>query len=250
MAAPDVFGDGRGHARGSDRRRGRARDPRKRAGRPMGHGAAARGVACASSASTCRSRNGRRKKASPTRRSASASPRRPRRRWRAKAAHYGDDFMRMAEKSLLLQIPRSELEGPSAPARSSAPGHQSARLRAARSAERIQARGLRAVRRDAGASARARDRVLCHVEVRVRAAAGRGTAPPPPPLPQPLARRSMRETRREPAMAGADGARRGGRCRGRGAVRAHAAQRALPLRLGQEIQALPRPGLTHVRRSM
>ena len=47
--------------------------------------------------------------------------------------------------------PRPDLEGPPAVARPSAPGDQSARLCPARPAQRIQARGLRTVRGDAGA---------------------------------------------------------------------------------------------------
>jgi hypothetical protein len=42
------------------------------------------------------------------------------------------ELIRMAEKSLLLQIPRPYLEGPSAAARSSAAGHSSARPMAQR----------------------------------------------------------------------------------------------------------------------
>ena len=70
-----------------------------------------------------------------------------------KSANYGPDLMRMAEKSLLLQLLGPDLERPSAVARPPAAGDQPARLCAARSVERIQARGLRIVRGDAGQSA-------------------------------------------------------------------------------------------------
>ena len=43
-------------------------------------------------------------------------------------------------------VPRPDLEGPPAVARPSAPGHQPARLRPARPAQRVQARGVRTVR--------------------------------------------------------------------------------------------------------
>ena len=50
-----------------------------------------------------------------------------------KAANYGPEVMRMAEKSMLLQHPRPVMEGAPAGARLSAPGHRPARLRPARS---------------------------------------------------------------------------------------------------------------------
>ena len=70
----------------------------------------------------------------------------PSARWRRRRRSYGPEVMRMAEKSLLLQILDQLLEGAPAAARPPAPRHPSARLRPARSAQRVQARGLRPVR--------------------------------------------------------------------------------------------------------
>ena len=138
----------------------------------------------------------------------------------AKAANYGDDFMRMAEKQPAVADSSTRLEGPSAPARPSAPGHQSARLCAARSAERIQARGLRPVPEMLSHLRERLTAILCHVEVRFEqppveagAAAAAAAAPhgraPRGPGAKPGA---------EPAHGGRRWRRRGGCCRGRGAL--------------------------------
>ena len=68
----------------------------------------------------------------------------------AKAANMGPDLMRFIEKSAADPDARRGVEGASVCARPSAPGHRPARLRPARSAERIQVRGLRPVQRHAG----------------------------------------------------------------------------------------------------
>ena len=57
-----------------------------------------------------------------------------------KAANYTPEVMRMVEKSLLLQLLDPALEGPPLAARPPALGHRAARLRPARSAERVQGR--------------------------------------------------------------------------------------------------------------
>ena len=82
----------------------------------------------------------------------------------AKTANYGTDLMRMAEKKPAPTIARPGMEGASAGARSFASGYWSARLRAERSAERIQARSLRHVR--GNAQQPARDRHLGDVSPR------------------------------------------------------------------------------------
>ncbi len=132
--------------------------------------------------------------------------------------------------------PRPDLEGASPVARPSAPGHQSARLCAARSAQRVQARGIPALPGHAPPSARARDeRPLPRRAQGHAAGGGIGAA-------------SAGAHGRKPrgADAGTGGTRQwrrhGNGDRGRRrALGAHAAQRALPVRLRQEIQALPRP---------
>ena len=64
----------------------------------------------------------------------------------AKVAQWGPDVMRYVEKSILLQIAGPSVARASVDARTSAPGDRPARIRAARSVERIQIGGLPAVR--------------------------------------------------------------------------------------------------------
>ena len=139
--------------------------------------------------------------------------------------------------------PGPAVEGPSAEPRPSAPGHLAARPWPARPAERVQARSLRDVRRDADAGARIRDR---------RAVAYRGP-------PGPAARRAAGSPAPAPAASGPDagippepgsgtGRRRRLRSAGEGRLRQGLPQRTLPLRLGQEVQVLPRAGVAALRR--
>ena len=79
---------------------------------------------------------------------------RRRARWRRKVAKWGPDVMRYVEKSVLLQTLDHLWREHLVHARPSAPGDRPARLRPARSAERIQGGGLRAVRGDDRAPAR------------------------------------------------------------------------------------------------
>ena len=72
-----------------------------------------------------------------------------------KAANYGPESHAHGREEHAAAAPRPDLEGPPAGARPSAPGHRPARLCPARSAERVQARGLRDVRGHAGRAARA-----------------------------------------------------------------------------------------------
>ena len=197
MSAERRRRDGRRHARRDDRRRwSRARIPENALRRAVGHRRACtptclrvldldlpiadwakeegidRGPSCAS-----------------------ASPRRPTGTMAEKAANFGADLMRIVEKSLLLQFLDHDLEGPPAAARPSAPGHRPARLRPARPAERVQARGLRAVRGHADQPAEQVSQVLAHLEIR--------TEEPPPP-PPPVQVTAPAKAARVLAMAGGD----------------------------------------------
>ncbi len=142
--------------------------------------------------------------------------------------------------------PGPELEGPSADAGPSAPGHQPARLCPARPAARVPGRGVQPVRADAGRPARERHpgagpgRAARYPAGGCRGPAARGDAARD-------AREPLRPRARRAAGAG-DGDRRrrgGGGQRGAGVesrLGPHPAQRPVPLRLGQEVQALPRNG--------
>ena len=164
--------------------------------------------------------------------------------------------MRMAEKSLLLQLLDQIWKDHLLIARPSAPGDQSARLRPARSVERIQARGLRAVRGHAGQSAPARDlgalayraaraaAGFCRCDGRARGGDGRGDArhrhhraAGRSALPPAAAAGLGKRRRPRPGRAAAAG--RFPRTLGR-----NTAQCPLSLRLGSEIQALPWPRLS------
>jgi preprotein translocase subunit SecA len=122
----------------------------------------------------------------------------------AKAALYGDDFMRMAEKSLLLQFLDQSWKD-----------HllqldhlrQGINLRAY-----AQRDPLNEYKREAFVLYREmlshlRERLtatLCHLEVRFDPPSAEEMAPPPPPpMPTSPARTALRESRRAPAMAGA-----------------------------------------------
>ena len=75
----------------------------------------------------------------------------------AKVAQWGPDVIRYIEKSILLQYARPSLARASRHARSSAPGDRAARLRPARSAQRIQGGILQPVRSDEPELARGGD---------------------------------------------------------------------------------------------
>ena len=172
-----------------------------------------------------------------------------------KTANYGPDADADGREEPAAAAARPDLEGPPPVARPSAPGHQSARLCAARPAQRIQARGVRAVRGDAGQSARAGhlgaepcriarsqppqpaygDGAAASPRRRWPRSAPAGTAGrPPAAAPRRSGRAAVRQRRRPRRPA----PRRPARALGR-----HRPQRPMPLRLRQEIQALPRPRL-------
>ena len=137
------------------------------------------------------------------------------------------------------------LEGAFAGDRPSAPGHRPARLRPARPAERIQERGVRHVQRHARRTQGAR-----HGDARARRAGARCAAG----AARDHGGRDVREPSRSgdgrrragagrggaAAGGGRPAAQRGGRSRQSGDLGGDAAQRTLPVRLGAEIQALPR----------
>ncbi len=164
------------------------------------------------------------------------------------------EVMRYVEKQIVLQAARPSLARASRHARSPAPGDRLARLCAARSAERVQVRGLRAVQRadhplardHHGAADARRGRVRAAAAARCRPCTLRISTPTSGEdemaiaeinsriaagdfAPQQLVRRGARRSRD-------DGA-RPGRSLDLGQGRP---QRGLPLRLRQEVQALPR----------
>ena len=108
-----------------------------------------------SSTSICRSTTGRRKRASPTRRSASASRKAADEAYAERVEANSAEVMTYVEKQVLLQTPRPPLARAPRHPRPSAPGHRLARLRPARPAERVQVRGLRALQRARRPPARA-----------------------------------------------------------------------------------------------
>jgi preprotein translocase subunit SecA len=123
-------------------------------------------------------------------------------RMAAKSALYGDDFMRMAEKSLLLQFLDQSWKD-----------HllqldhlrQGINLRAYAQRDPLNEYKREAFVLFGEMLAHLREQLtamLCHLEVRYEQPPD-DLALPPPPLPMPPARRTMRETRREPALAGA-----------------------------------------------
>ena len=174
---------------------------------------------------------------------ASASTEAVDRKMAEKAANYGAEVMRMAEKSAAAADPRPDLEGAPAAARPSAPGHRPARLRPARSARTsTSARPSSCSRR---CWTRLREQIiqlLAHIEIRqpepTQAGSGASNRRPPTPQGQPaqrlqaaMAAATALPTRRSiPRPGGTSAATR------------------LPVRLGQEVQALPRQArLTLVR---
>ena len=213
----------------------------------------------ACSTSTCRSRSGAREEGiDETQHPRAHRAARRTSMMAAKAANIGPDLMRFIEKSLLLQMLDAVWKEHLLRARPSAPGHRPARLRPARPAERIQERGVRAVQRHAGRAEGAGDGDAG--PRRDRRPSSRRQPPPPLPMqmveshpdPATAARRCRAEPAKWPARR-----RRSARC---GAVgdaagaqravdpndpatwRSTPAQRAVPVRLGEEVQALPRPG--------
>ncbi len=160
----------------------------------------------------------------------------------AEGRDYGADIMRMAERSLLLQLLDQiwkehllALDHLRQGINLRAYGQRDPLNEYKREAFELFQEMLDSLREQVTS-------VLCHVELRVqRPEAGAGAA---------AAACSMVESREDPAPEPAatrrwrapTAARR--RAVGRRALGAHAAQRALPVRLGQEIQALPRPRLS------
>ena len=118
--------------------------PRERLCRAVGRRGLEGRCRALSSTSTCRSRIGPRRRASPTRRSASASQglRRGLRAARRDEFLRGHDLCREAGAAA---EPRPSLARAPRHPRPPAPGHRLARLRPARSAERVQVGGLRAL---------------------------------------------------------------------------------------------------------
>ena len=117
--------------------------------------------------STCRSPNGQRRTGSTADEVASAIMAAADRKMAEKSANYGPELMRMAEKSLLLQMLDQIWKDHLLSLDHLRQGIDLRGYAPARSAERIQARGVRAVSGDAGKSAPAGDSLLSHVELRV-----------------------------------------------------------------------------------
>ncbi len=177
-----------------------------------------------------------------------------------KVANYGRDLMRMAERSLLAAAARPAVEGPPAVARSPAPGHQPARLRPEGPAERVQARGVLAVRGDAGEFAPGGDQRAVapgdpHAGARGtggshgrRARPGRDARDPhgsraglrPGGRQRGRIQPCRHRHRRWRGGPGRAPARRRGRSQRPGELGQGAAQRPLPVRQRQEVQAVPR----------
>ena len=171
--------DRRRHAPRRDRRSGRQARSGERLSGAVGYAGPARRSSSACSASICRSTNGRRKRASPTRRCSTRIERRADEHMAGKVAQWGPDVIRYVEKSILLQtldhLWREHLRD----ARASAPGDRAARLRPARSAQRVQGGSLQPVRDDDRQSLReAVTAQLMRVEI--------VAAPPPEQQPAPL----------------------------------------------------------------
>ena len=95
--------DRRRHAPRRDRRPGRQARAGERLSRAVGRGAASRKSSRACSASTCRSTNGPRKKASPTRNCSRASSAAPTSTWPPRSRSGARTSLRYVEKSILLQ---------------------------------------------------------------------------------------------------------------------------------------------------
>ena len=136
-----------------------------------------------------------------------------------------------------------------------ASGHRLARARPARSAERVQVRGLRALQHDDRPSARAGDRPAHAHPGGVPAARAAAAAAHVRSAPRSRHRRERVRSGPGQCFRGRPGARLHGRCNGSGLaprperpvhLGPREPQRAVPLRLRQEVQALPRPvrGLT------
>ncbi len=123
-------------------------------------------------------------------------------------------------------------------ARSPAPGHRAARLRPARSAAGIQIGSLQPVRGDDRPSARGRDGAADAGRDRAAGRAAAGIAADGGAQIRPQYRRGRARLCQRLAGAGGDRRSRPEESRELGEGRP---QRGLPVRLGQEIQALPRP---------
>ena len=199
-----------------------------------------------SSTSTCRSRTGRRRKASPTRRSASASTEAADEAAAERAERFGPEIMAYVEKSVAAADARPSVARASRQPRPSALGRRLPRLRPARPAERIQgAKPSSCSRRMLGnlrqavtgaADARragARGRRGAAAAGRRRCMATTSTAPPARTISATTALLRRQDTQRVVAPEERDPEQSGDLGQGR-------PQRALPLRLRQEVQALPR----------
>ena len=165
------------------------------------------------------------------------------------------EVMNYVEKQVLLQIARPSLARAPRHPRPSAPGDRLARLRPARSAERVQVGGLRALQRARRAPAPERHRAAHADRGGVPAARAGGAAADVRPAPRSGDRRErarlragQRQLRRRRPGArlcgGGDGRRHGGaraRSERSGELGQGRPQRGLPVRLRQEVQALPRP---------
>ena len=95
--------DRRRHAPRRDRRSGRQARAGERLSGAVGHRRAARKSSSACSASTCRSTNGRRKRASPTRSCSRASSGAPTSTWRRRSRNGAPTSCAMSRRSILLQ---------------------------------------------------------------------------------------------------------------------------------------------------
>ena len=185
----------------------------------------------------------------------------------AKEAEFGPEIMRQIEKTVLLQTLDHLLAGAPRHARASAPGDRLPQLRPARSAQRVQVGGLPSLRGHARQPARGRDRAAhahpgrpggrraadpcraaAHAGAPYRSLHGRGRACHGGCS---IGRRhALRWTPARAARAVADAPRcRRPRPQGPLDLGQGLAQRSLPVRLRQEIQALSRQARLRRRRA-
>ncbi len=159
-------------------------------------------------------------------------------RMAAKVAQWGPDVMRYVEKTILLQTHGSSLARASDHARPSAPGDRPARLRPARSVAGVQARSLQPVRDHGRASARGGHRATDPRRDRAAGRAAAGAAADGSAQARSEHRRRRDGVRQR--LAGARRHRRRPRSEQPRQLGQGRPQRGLPVRLGEEVQALPR----------
>ena len=164
---------------------------------------------------------------------------RARRSTPSKEAQVGPELMRQFERSLMLQTLDQHWREHLADARPPAPGHPPARLRAEEPEAGVQARGVRALLRHARPHQAGRRQGRAH---RAGAHARRTSRRSRRRRRSATSSTSTPTTTRRWRAATADAARRAsGAAPFVRARREGRPQRSLPLRLGQEVQAVPRP---------